>query len=726
MDDRTYKVPPWRIVGTIFGAAVMIGVAGCSGTTKDADQPDSGTEQAEASDGAKIDDEQDAAGEQPLPLGPITKSSFREHPARVAWVFDPGAEEPRKMSIGQAEARGYTIVDLGNDWTPYIFSEKTPGLDDAQKNRYREVYVGLANDQVNRFGDELRDYERNYLELYGIPPSLQVVWREWQEIETEIAPCLEEAGFDSTVFENFNETIVYSGSSEDKRNRQARWFKAKLDKAMRRARLDPGKPEDLEAAASHPKTKRMYANWREHQAAIDVIDHAQRRFRCEGLFNADGGRGRFTPGVFDSETTHALADFEKKHDIMGWGHFKTNDFEMLAKPLDVAVHERLLRVLEERVVTSAGILEDGSAASWRRKFKWKDADGNEHELRDLASEFTAAAAEALGLTDPQSSKERLAMLSDLGDGDFQNLLIAVKMPPLPEYYGENMKLSAIIDRGDVWYDFPYDEFGERKSQPRRRYPHLTLYVDYLDQKIPLVHWRTTIGSWRKEFSEEDGTVLMKYKNSDVGDRVWKDIVAAPTWIPPVTTPPGALIKGQYYRGRFRKDVNYDEIGPGYMSAYGLVAAYHIKQRFDEEGNLVGEYDNSIRTHGSVDYMSILRRFSHGCHRLYNMNAVRLFSFVLRHRDYVRHGQQPVGVSRDIEFEEEMYRMRITTRGYKYELVEPIPVTVTKGRIRGRLKRPIDEYMEIPVPPEENAIEVDDGEGGILTLPIPLPPMPATE
>jgi hypothetical protein len=85
---------------------------------------------------------------------------------------------------------------------------------------------------------------------------------------------------------------------------------------------------------------------------------------------------------------------------------------------------------------------------------------------------------------------------------------------------------------------------------------------------------------------------------------------------------------------------------------------------DELETWRAELDNGLRTHGSVDYMSILRRFSHGCHRLYNMDAVRLFSFVLLHRAYTRQGQQDVGVRRNLDVEGKTYNMKIDTRGYK--------------------------------------------------------------
>ncbi len=687
---------------------VMSLALGCSGTSKEAKPAESELGRTTAFGKAEEADPEasEAADENAiLPLGEITKVSFREHPAGKAWIFEPG-EEPREMDIGQAEARGYTVVDLSNTWTPYIFTEKTPGAQDANDNTYRSTYVGLANDRVDSDGDALPEHGHNYLELYGIPPSLAVIKDEWDRQDTDIEPCLEEAGYDPEVFRRFDGKIVYSKSGQDKRNRMARARKASLKKAMRKAKLDVSKPADLELAATNPDTKTAYENWREFQDEVDVIDHAQRRFRCEQLFhNGAQGRGKFKQAVYDSPTTHALASFERKHDVMGWGHFKRDNLDMLALTPDEASHARLLRVVTERVVTSSGIIEDGSAGQWKRgKFRYKDAQGKEHALRDLVTEYTASAVEALGLQTPQSAETALARLSDLGEGNFENLLVAVKMPPKPAYYGPNMEFSAVIDRGDVWYEFPYADDGKKKGQPRSRYPHLTVYVHYADQKIPLVHWRTTIGSWRNEF--KDGEIMLKYKNSDVGARVWKDIVAAPVWIPPATTPPAELIKGKWKNGKFRRGVNYDEIGPGFRSAYGLVAAYHIKQSKDAEGNVVSEFDNSIRTHGSVDYMSILRRFSHGCHRLYNMDAVRLFAFVLQHRDYTRVGQVPVGVGRHLDVDGHSYHMKIDTRGYKYELVEPIPVDVTRGRIRGSRGSVMEGYYPKPLTDEEKAAQAE--------------------
>jgi hypothetical protein len=183
---------------------------------------------------------------------------------------------------------------------------------------------------------------------------------------------------------------------------------------------------------------------------------------------------------------------------------------------------------------------------------------------------------------------------------------------------------------------------------------------------------------------------MKYKNSDVGPRVWKNIVAGPVWIPPDGTQPKDLLVRRVLDTNVGPVtvVNTEVMGPGFQSAYGLVMAIHIDPRR-------GGFDNQIRTHGSVDYTSIARRFSHGCHRLVNNRAVRLFDFVLRHRDFKRIGSVPLNLKKRFEVDGEAYRYELKTRGYYYELAEPIAVDVSEGRIMGQVKRPITAYLRKP-------------------------------
>lgn len=663
-----------------------------------------------------------------LDPGPMSKTSLREHPLGKAWIIDPERfDAPREIAIAQAEARGYTVIDLGDNWVPYIFTHQTPGLENRSENAYAARYVDLANDRTDHDGDALAEHEHNYLELYGIPPTLSVVLEEWRALP-KIEQCLSEAKYDGSHFDPSVGTIAYSTSKKvsAKRLSSWKWAKGKLEKEMRKAGLEAEvEAGNYTAAADVESLRKSYEAFREFDREVQVIRNAQIRFRCEQLFVEQDGHGKFTPGDFDGATTHALANFEKKHDVMGWGHFTPDNIAVLSLTPRQAVHARLVRVLTERVVSAAGIVEDGSARDWKSDFVYTDEEGQQHALRDLTTEFSEAAIAALELGDPETALARLEELEKMATDDaahpegFGELLVAVRLPELPAYYSADMAFSAVIDRGDVWYDFPWDEEGNQASQPRKNHPHLTLYVHYRDQKIPLVHWRTTIGSWRSELHE--GKEYYAYKNSDVGDRVWQTIMAAPVWIPPESTPTGSLTKlKRSGGGKLKRVVNYDETGPGYMSAYGLVAGYHVKLTEKSDGT-VSVYDNQIRTHGSVDYMSILRRYSHGCHRLYNMNAVRMFSMILQHREYVREGQTKIGAARKFEVEDKEYVMRLDTRGYKYELVEPIQVTVTEGRIRGVRQTPVKEMMPKPgVDYTEAPEEADAATAGATTPELVVP------
>jgi len=140
-------------------------------------------------------------------------------------------------------------------------------------------------------------------------------------------------------------------------------------------------------------------------------------------------------------------------------------------------------------------------------------------------------------------------------------------------------------------------------------------------------------------------------------------------------------------------VNYDELGPGYLSAYGLIAGYFVVP--GQNGH--NDFDNGVRAHGSSDYLSIYSSngYSHGCHRLPNHLAIRLYSFILHHRHMKVSGDQPMGFTRQFLWKETVYEMKIPSRGYLFELDPPVPVNVLEGNIMGDAKKPILEYVPEP-------------------------------
>jgi hypothetical protein len=197
-------------------------------------------------------------------------------------------------------------------------------------------------------------------------------------------------------------------------------------------------------------------------------------------------------------------------------------------------------------------------------------------------------------------------------------------------------------------------------------------------EVPLVRWGTTIGGWKDE--KEDGSESLAYKESPVGRHYWRDLVAAPAWFPPPTTPDRELVRRRP-DGKWAADD--DAVGPGYRSAYGLVALFHHRALTTGEG-AQAYADIEIRTHGSANYRSILRGYSHGCHRLFNHLALRLGSFVLAHAEHERRGPIEERYGRILRWKGKTLMLRADSRGYRYELTPPIPVDVLPGRpVRSR-------------------------------------------
>jgi hypothetical protein len=278
-----------------------------------------------------------------------------------------------------------------------------------------------------------------------------------------------------------------------------------------------------------------------------------------------------------------------------------------------------------------------------------------------------------------------------------------------------MDLSIVVDRGDVWYDLPFDDKGAFHNFPRKKYPSLTVYAKVDGKLTALARWRTTIGGWRAD-QASDGYEYYRYKMSDVGPRVVRQVVSGPVWIAPASTPIRELVKAKTVNGKWMKVVNYDTLGPGYLSAYGLIAGYFV---VPGQGGKP-DWDNGVRAHGSADYLSINSPdgFSHGCHRLPNHIAIRLYSFILQHRKKRVVGDSPMGFQRQFLWQDMVYEMRIPSRGYVYVLDPPLPVNVLEGNIMGDQKTPIIGYVPKPgitypgpPPPAPDSPEAKAGGGG---------------
>jgi hypothetical protein len=182
------------------------------------------------------------------------------------------------------------------------------------------------------------------------------------------------------------------------------------------------------------------------------------------------------------------------------------------------------------------------------------------------------------------------------------------------------------------------------------------------------------------------------------------------WIAPESTPTRSLVKYKKVAGSWQGTVNYEELGPGYESAYGVVAGYFVIPGEGERPDV----DRGIRAHGSSNYLSIYSGsgYSHGCHRLPNHLAVRLYDFVLQHRKKIVKGDAAMDFKRQFLSSDKVFEMRIPSRGFEFELDPPLPVQVLEGRIRGTLQDPIEGYVpkpgvRYPGPPPDQVEEEEE-------------------
>jgi hypothetical protein len=639
----------------------------------------------------------------PPPPDPLRAQPNLPEDQRLLIVID-GAE--RIVDRTAAKAAGYTEIDFSDGWTPKIFEERV-SIDGAPlANRYRRIFIGLANDETDGDGRPLPEDEKNYLEVFGLPPSMGIIRDRF--VRDAKSQCLREVDFGKI---GSIPAMTYRNRAKERRHTYTlRRYRRTLKAALKKAKIDD--LEQLRLQRSDLAKKITYVMEADHQAA--VLAEIEKRLDCD---KHNHTRYRHKKGKLDTGLRHAVRRFQRKHKIYEHTNLRKMTMKRLSEPPSKTNYLSFQRVLEERIFAATGILEDGTAEKKSGKpVTYKTADGSIRAVRNLKEEFRKAAESQLLLDTPERA---LSFFQRWPRVEFSWLRVGIKAPKLPPYYSDSMDLKLVIDRGTVWYDFPYNDKGKKRRQRRKKMPQARLVATYLDQEIPLVRWPTTIGGWRTD-QAPNGYVYLKYKGSDVGDRVIRKIISGPTWIPPPSTPFKSLAKRRYVQGKRQGVVNYAEMGPGYLSAYGLVAGYFVIPG----RNGRGDHDRGIRAHGSSDYMSIMsaQRFSHGCHRLMNHHAVRMYGFILSHRPHTVGGDQGMNFYRQFLHNDEVYEMRIPSRGFQYNLDPPLPVSVLEGKIEGKTEDPPEGFFKIPgekypvlLPGEEaesEAVEAEADKEGV--------------
>ena len=564
-------------------------------------------------------------------------------------------EQGRERTACESTLRAPTVVvDLRDAWTPRPFAPTADEIEPA----FRATYLALALER-DKAGKPLPP-RLGLAELYGVVPSFAIVRERFAQAARHAC----HAKVDSVPIARLARPY---GQEHAGAVRMALHTRAVLGARLERERVARKLP-DYAALATHRELAPTYERWKAADAIHAGIAAAQRHLVCEGyLVDKD------VDGTFAWKTGMAIEMFQRRNFLL-----PNNRLDPETRGCSPSI----------RASSTSARAADPRRAGGRRDRPRRGRHGRPRTAEDprpqprprgdargarpqkplpgaapdLVSAATEAAARQLGWTDPAATAAFLARHP-------AGVRVALVLPPLPAYHGKHMQLSAEIDRGDVWYDdVPTARFATRR-------PTLVVYADDHGTRRPLVRWPTTIGGWSDV--RIGGRVVQRWKESDVGPRMWRELYAAPTWLPPSSTPDKDLVK---WVSAGRWELKRSIMGPGPQAAFGMVLLKHQRQ---VRRTWV---DNGIGTHGSAVVTSIVNGTSHGCHRLYNQLAVRLASFLLQHRNHVVKGQQKELYRRTIHLMG-THHARVDTRGFLYELTPPVPIEVLPGTIRSQRKIP---------------------------------------
>jgi hypothetical protein len=611
-----------------------------------------------------------------------------------------------------ARRDGLTVVDLSDDWLPYIFSEE-PG----KPQPLRPYLVDLANGRMRSGGAYSRARADRFFEAYGIFPSLNYMRRRLADKKRHAC----HARVKDSVLEELSARNVIPA-----------------EEAEKIPNPDPATVKETPLITTGKTISPRPLTAQEKRAVIAMQAH----LRCEDLLP-----GKAIPGRMDRRTSEGLKTYQHLQMLADNANL---DFETRTALLGDSREQdfrALLRALRARVVDVTGLIEDGSALGVQGQVQGRVIDTNEFlplaappgaakpsaapatataepstaaapatppanppagaaepsskdgavkivAAPDLIAAATQAASEALGwkspdavlastlVAPPAASKHPGRKPAKLKGPAPLPAAVAIRLPPLPPYHGPNMELRAEIDRGEVVLARPkMDKDGHKMWKPPvADRPTITLYAHVGDHDVALCRWPTTIGGW-KMFEKSDGTMALKYKESVTGDALWTEVLATPTWHPAPGMPTRHLLikVGDTFVPKT------EIIGPGYHAAYGLVAMVH-KQIVGTTAN--GEpdlMDLRIRTHGTPGYRSVKRGESNGCHRLHNYEALRLAAFLVKHHANTRDGLVPEDYERHLQYKGQDIALQSESKGYRFKLTPPVPVKVLSGDVKGNAK-----------------------------------------
>jgi hypothetical protein len=188
-----------------------------------------------------------------------------------------------------AEKKNLSLIDLRDDFVPMIFSERSEGKEDYSKNNYREIYLNLAQDKTDEDGQALKKGEHNYLELFGIPPTMTVLGERFRRSRAEA--CSQ--ALDYGKFRNLKGFIQWNPGNVGKYKKRYDNARSAFESWAKKRRI--ADPEAWLADPANAKKNDVVRNYVKARNLYDGLVELKKRMECEEIVVP----GELKEGIFD-------------------------------------------------------------------------------------------------------------------------------------------------------------------------------------------------------------------------------------------------------------------------------------------------------------------------------------------------------------------------------------------------------------------------------------------
>ena len=293
--------------------------------------------------------------------GPKPKVVLVAQPERViteVLVVD-GGRVAGQTTPEAARKDGLTVVNLSDDWLPFVFSETQ-----EKPQPLRPFLQDLANGRMRASKSYARPREDRFFEAFGIFPSLNLVRRRLADKRRHA--CHDKVK-DAVLEELAPKNVIPPEEPEKIPNPDPATVKE--TPMIQTGRTLPPRP------LTPTETRAVIA--------------MQAHLRCEELLS-----GKASSGRMDRRTAEGLRTYQRLHMLADNSKIDLDTRTVLMGDSREHDFRTLLRVLRERVVDATGLLEDGSALGVAGQVQGRVLDSPEFLPLALPAEKTPANAAA--------------------------------------------------------------------------------------------------------------------------------------------------------------------------------------------------------------------------------------------------------------------------------------------------------------------------------------------